>query len=42
MGTSKYDASGVQCKCLPMVDEEVLKAKELEGILNFKTTLIEE
>ena len=42
VGTSKYDASGAQCKCLPMVDEEVLKSKELAGILNFKTTLIEE
>ena len=41
-GTGKYDESGEQCKCMPIVDEKLLKTKELAGIVNFETLLTEE
>ena len=41
-GTGKYDEEGQQCKCMPIVDEELLKSKELAGIVNFETLLTEE
>ena len=39
IGMNKFDASGEQCKCLPTIDEELLKSKEVAGILNYKITL---
>lgn len=41
-GISIFDKNGQQCKCLPTVDKELLESKELAGIINFETLLVEE
>ncbi len=40
-GISIFDKNGQQCKCMPTIDKELLESKELAGILNFETSLID-
>ena len=42
IGTFSFDDEGNMCKCIPMIDREVLTSDELAGVLNFETYLIVE